>query len=54
MAVGDGAKRRVKCGARDGDDMIAVQLHGGGFAEGAGFALKCDANFFDLQLSAPR
>ena len=42
----DGAKDGVERGARDGSDFGAEELDGGGFAEGAGFALKGDAEWF--------
>jgi hypothetical protein len=35
-----GAKGGLKCGARDGRDGVTQKLNGGGFAEGAGLALK--------------
>ncbi len=41
----DGAKDGVECGARDGGDFGAEELDGGGFAEGAGLALKGDAQW---------
>src|SRR5260370_17557029 len=47
-AIRNGAKRRIKRGSRYGDNVLAKQLHGRGFAEGSGFSLEGDAHFLRL------
>jgi len=42
--VADGAKGGVERGARDCGDLLAEELDGGFFAEGAGLTLKGDAH----------
>lgn len=44
-AFADGAEGGVKGGAWDCDDCFAEELDGGFFAEGAGLALKGNAQF---------
>jgi len=50
-ALGDGAEGRVEGGARNRVDGFTEQLHGGGFAEGAGFALKGNAHGLEVQFT---
>ena len=45
--VADGAEDGVEGGTRDGGDGFAEELDGGGFAEGAGLALKGYTHFKD-------
>ena len=45
----DGAEDGVERSARDGGDFGAEELDRGGFAEGAGFALKGDSHFVNVQ-----
>jgi len=47
-ALGDGAEGSVEGGARNRVDGFAKQLHGGGFAESAGFALKGNAHGLEV------
>jgi hypothetical protein len=53
-ALGDGTEGGVKGGARNRVDRFTEQLHGGGFAEGPGFALKGNAHRFEIQLAHVR
>src|SRR5215813_563867 len=46
IATGNRSERRVERRARNRCDRFTEELNGGGFAECAAFALKCDARGF--------
>src|SRR6266851_6224548 len=47
-AIRNGAKGGIKGGSRHGNNVLAKQLYGRGFAEGSGFSLEGDAHFLKL------